>query len=132
MENTKIEVIRNYLKGMNDYDLIDFVRELNGLSGSFDPWVFYDMDELDDVFFDTTPTELLGMVQDTYSAFSTGDDYFYFDEIGNLQSCSVAEAANSIRDDILFDLANDFSKGRYIEALEYADENLYNIAIDND
>lgn len=128
----KIDEIRNYLKGMNDYDLIDLVRQVDWLSGSFGPWVFYDMDELDDVLSDRTPTELLGMVQDVYSTFSTGDDYFYFDEIGILQSCSVAEAATMIRDDILFDLANDFSKGCYMEVLEGFDEDLYNIVIDND
>ena len=132
MENMKFEKIRNYLEEMDDYDLIDLVREVNGLGGSYEPWTFYDMGELDDVFFDTSATELLGMVQDTYSTFSTCDDYFYFDEIGGLQSCSVADAANSIRDDIAFDLANDFSNGRYVEALEDFAENLYNIAIDND
>lgn len=127
----KIDKIRNYLKGMDNYDLIDLVREVNGISGSYEPWTFFGMDELDEVFFDTTPTELLGMVQDTYSTFSTCDDYFYFDEIGGLQSCSVADAADSIRDDIAFDLANDFSKGRYIEVLEAFYEDLYNIVVDN-
>lgn len=128
----KIDAIRNYLKEMDDYDLIDLVREVNGISGSYEPWTFYGMDELDDVFFDTTPTELLGMVQDTYSTFSTCDDYFYFDEIGGLQSCTVADAANSIRDDIAFDLANDFLNGYYIEDLEDFNENLYRVVVDND
>ena len=131
MEDMKLNAIRNYLNDMDDYDLIDLVREVNSLSGSYEPWTFFGMDELDNFFFDTTPTELLGMVQDTYSTFSTCDDYFYFDEIGGLQSCTVADAANSIRDDIAFDLANYFLNGCYVEALEDFNENLYNIVVDN-
>lgn len=117
MTMTKKEAIEKYLNDMSDVDLIDLVRDINSYSGEYEPWTFYSMDELDDIFYNISPTELIGMIQDVYSGFSTCDDYFYFDDIGVLQSCDVDTAADLIRTDILNDLTNDFYNGRYKDVL---------------
>lgn len=114
---TKKEAIKKYLNDMPDVDLIDLVRDINYYSNGLEPWVFYSMDELDDVFCSISPTEIIDMVQDSCGNFSICDDYFYFDECGVLNSCDVATAADLIRTDILNDLTNDFYKGRYKDVL---------------
>lgn len=127
MKMTKKGAIKKYLNDMSDVDLIDLVRGINSYNGGYELWAFYSMDELDDVFYNTSPTELIGMAQDIYSGFSTCDDYFYFDEIGVLQSCDVDTAADLIRTDILDSLTGDFYKGRYKDVLADDDFVLFDI-----
>ena len=117
MTMTKKEAIKKYLNDMTDVDLLDLVRSINSWSDEYEPWTFYSMDELDEVFCNTSPTEIIDKVQDACSDFSTCDDYFYFDECGVLQSCTTAEAADLIRTDILDDLTNGFLKGRYLDSI---------------
>jgi hypothetical protein len=124
---TKKEAIKKYLGNMDDVDLIDLVRDINSYGIDYEPWAFYSMDELDDVFCSTSPTEIIDMVQDSYGRFTTYDDYFYFDECGTLNSCDVATAADLIRTDILNDLTNDFYEGRYKDVLADDDFILFDI-----
>lgn len=114
---TKKEAIKKYLDDMPDVDLIDLIRDINSWSGEYEPWTFYSMDELDDVFYSTSPTEIIGMMQDVYSSFSICDDYFYYDSWGILSSSNEADAADSIRHDILGDLVDDFYNDAFLDAI---------------
>lgn len=127
MENTKQQEIEKYLQGMGDYDLIGLVRDINNLSGSFEPWTFYGMDEIDDYFYCSTPTEIIEAMQYADDDFSTCDDYFFFDECGCIASCDEETAADSIRTDILEDLVGDFANYHYKEVLYNGYPNLYDI-----
>ena len=127
MENTKQARIEKYLQDMDDIDLIDLVRDVNNLSGSFEPWTFYGMDELDDIFYGMSPTEIIELVQYADDNFNTCEDFFSFDECGCLNSCDVESAADLIRTDILEDLAGDFANYHYKEVLYNSYPSLYDI-----
>ena len=63
---------------------MDIVGQLNGLNGSFETYVLYNMDDFDMVMEGYTPTEV---VQRTFFGdFNPNGDYFYFNGYANLES----------------------------------------------
>ena len=63
---------------------MDIVGQLNGLNGSFETYVLYDMDDFDLVMEGYTPTEV---VQRTFFGyFNPNSDYFFFNGYANLES----------------------------------------------
>ena len=64
---------------------MDIVGQLNGLNGSFETYVLYNMDDFDMVIGEGyTPTELAQRI--FFGDFNINDDYFYFNGYGNLES----------------------------------------------
>ncbi len=65
-------------------ELKEMVFEVNNWNGSLEDYNFYDMEELDELFYDMEPSELLRMVQG--GNFNIYDDYFKGNVYGWLES----------------------------------------------
>ena len=78
----------------------DIVSQINGYDESLEELYVYSMCEFDDVIecANLSPTELIDKVQ--YGDFTTNNDYFIFDGLGNLVSYSEYEYEEMIRDNI--------------------------------
>lgn len=67
-------------------ELKEMVFEVNNWDGTLEDYNFYDMEELDELFYDMEPSELLRMVQG--GNFNIYDDYFKGNVYGWLESFS--------------------------------------------
>ena len=78
----------------------DIVSQINGYDESLEELYVYSMSEFDYVIecANLSPTELIDKVQ--YGDFTTNNDYFTFDGLGNLISYSEYEYEEMIRDSI--------------------------------
>ena len=76
-----------------DDELIDLVSEVHNYNGWLEEYVFYDMEELDELFCGVKPTELLSKLGDD---FDVNDDGF-FETMYGLESCSKCDAVTDIR-----------------------------------
>ena len=78
----------------------DIVSQINGYNESLEELYVYSMSEFDYVIecANLSPTELIDKVQ--YGDFTTNNDYFIFDGLGNLVSYSEYEYEEMIRDSI--------------------------------
>lgn len=85
-----VKKMEKYLKG-NLEEAKNIVSQINGWDESLDELYVYDMSEFDYVIecSDLSPTELIDKVQ--YGDFTTNNDYFTFDGLGNLVSYSEYE-----------------------------------------
>ena len=64
---------------------MDIVGQLNGLNGSFENYVLYNMDDFDEIIGEGyTPTELAERI--FFGDFNPNGDYFYFNGYANLES----------------------------------------------
>ena len=127
---TKKEAIKYHIEHMHDIDLIHLIGEINSYSGGYGEYVFYNMDEFNDIYCDVPPIQIADEV--TGTDFSADDDYFYYNEAGNLCSCDEMTAADMIRTDFTTDLTNDFMKGRYYEQVSDCDSDLWDIITADD
>lgn len=114
---TKKEAIKKYLNDMSDVDLINLVRDINSYSNEYEPWAFIPMDEFDSYYACASPTQIAKDVQNGGDDFSIDDDYFYYDSWGILSSSNEADAADSIRHEILDNLTNDFYRGSFLDVI---------------
>ena len=74
----------------NDMHLtMDIVGQLNGLNGSFETYVLYNMDDFDEIMEGYTPTELAQRI--FFGDFNINDDYFFFNGYANLESINEWE-----------------------------------------
>lgn len=127
MTMTKKEAIRYHIEHMDDDDLIILINGINSYSGDYDLYVFYEMNEFDELHAGMTPMEIAEAVTYAYGNFYIADDYFYYDEIGTLCSCDEATAADMIRTNCLDDLVNDFMNMRNCESIAVYDNVLLDI-----
>ena len=68
---------------------MDIVGQLNGLNGSFETYVLYNMDDFDEMMEGYTPTELAQRI--FFGDFNPNDDYFFFNGYANLESINEWE-----------------------------------------
>ena len=84
------------MKKLNGYELLELVREVNSYDGSLEEYYYYSMDELDGLFCDTKPSDLLNMVAGEFNIF---DDYFTIDVYGHLVSYCEYEVYEELEQD---------------------------------
>lgn len=66
--------------------LEEMVREVNGWDGSLEEFEYYAMEQINDLFHDVEPLEILRMAH--FGDFDWNDDYFTGNVFGNLESIS--------------------------------------------
>lgn len=84
------------MKKYNAEQLEEMVFEVNNWDGSLEDFNFYDMEELDELYADVEPTELLTMVN--AGRFSIHDDYFKGTVYGRIESFNKAEVYEMLED----------------------------------
>ena len=110
MTMTREQAIRNYVEHLTGDDLVELVQYMNTYDGSFDEFIYYDMDEFDGLMSSYKPMNISLMI--FYGNFNPNDDYFQFDAYGNLESANwgdVVAEAEGVVDDILDHLVNSYS-----------------------
>lgn len=93
--------------------LKEMVREVNSWDGSLGEFEYYEMEQINDLFHDMEPLEILRMAH--FGNFEWQDEMFKINDLGNLDSCS--------EDYFITDLI-DYSKEiveRYNELVEAGD-----------
>lgn len=92
------------LYAMHDIDLIHLISEINSYYGGYDEYVFYDMDEFNDIYCNVPPLEIVNAAVDAYGDFDIVDDFM------NMRNCEpVANCDGDLwdiitaDDDALFD-----------------------------
>lgn len=132
MTMTKKQAIKYHISAMHDIDLIHLISEINSYNGGYDEYVFYDMDEFNDIYCNVPPLEIVNAVVDAYGDFDIVDDYFYYNCAGVLCSCDEATAADLIRTNCTDDLVNDFMNMRNCEPVADCDSALWDIITADD
>ena len=88
------EIIKNWIENeATDEEVNELVAELNSWDGSFSELRYYDMEDLNDLFYGVKPTELLEKLDD---GFDVSDDGF-LDNGWKLKSCSFDDAIADMR-----------------------------------
>src|SRR5699024_2740468 len=93
--------------------LQEMLQEVNSYDGSLDSYEYWDMEQLDDLFCDTKPTEILRMAH--FGNFEWQDEMFKINGLGNLDSCSEYYFITELTDN------EDEIVGRYNELVESGD-----------
>lgn len=132
MTMTKKEAIKYHIDTMHDIDLIHLISEINSYNGGYDEYVFYDMDEFNDIYCNVPPLEIVNAVVDAYGDFDIVEDYFYYNCAGVLCSCDEATAADLIRTNCTDDLVCDFMNMRNCEPVADCDDALWDIITADD
>lgn len=132
MTMTKKEAIKYHIEHMYDIDLIRLIGEINCYYGGCDEYVFYNMDEFNDIYCNVLPLEIVNAVVDAYGDFDIADDYFYYDCAGVLCSCDEATAADLIRTNCMDSLVDDFMNMRNCEPVADCDGDLWGIITADD
>ena len=84
--------MKNKIREMLKKDMIltkDIVWQLNGLNGSFENYVLYNMEDFDEMMEGYTPTEIAQRI--FFGDFNPNNSYFYFNGYGNLESINEDE-----------------------------------------
>lgn len=132
MTMTKKQAIKYHIEHMYDIDLIHLISEINSYNGGYDEYVFYDMDEFNDIYCNVPPLEIANAVVDAAGDFDIADDYFYYDCAGVLCSCDEATAADLIRTNCMDDLVDDFMNMRNWEPVADCDGDLWDVITADD
>lgn len=132
MTMTKKQAIKYHIDNMHDIDLIHLIGEIHSYNGGYDEYVFYDMDEFNDIYAGVSPLQIAEDVTDACGDFDIVDDYFYYDCTGVLCSCDEATAADLIRTNCTDDLVSDFMNMRNCEAVADCDSVLWDIITADD
>lgn len=132
MTMTKKEAIKYHIEHMHDIDLIHLISEINSYNGGYDEYVFYNMDEFNDIYAGVSPLEIADAVVDAYGGFDIVDNYFYYNCCGRLRSCDEATAADLIRTNCMNDLIDDFTNMRNCEPVADCDNTLWDIITADD
>lgn len=83
----KEQAVKNYVENMETSELRNLVYDINSSNGELDWLVWEDMDCLDELLCERTPTEIAQMI--FYGDFRICDDYFQVDGYDNLVSCNA-------------------------------------------
>mgnify|MGYP000027178077 CR=1 FL=1 len=132
MTMTKKEAIKYHIEHMHDIDLIHLIGEIYCYYGGYDGYVFYNMDEFNDIYEGVYPLQIAADVADACGNFNIVDDYFYYNCAGVLCSCDEATAADLIRTNCTEDLTNDFMNMRNYEPVADCDNALWDIITADD
>lgn len=132
MTMTKKEAIEYHVEHMHDIDLIHLIGEIYCYYGGDDEYVFYNMDEFNDIYCDVPPLKIAEDVTDACGDFDIVDDYFYYDCCGVLCSCDEPTAADLIRTNCMDSLVDDFMNMRNCEAVADCDDALWDIITADD
>lgn len=132
MTMTKKEAIKYHISTMHDIDLIHLITEIYYYNGSYDEYVFYNMNEFNDIYCNVPPLEIVNAVVDACGDFDIVDDYFYYDCAGVLCSCDEATAADLIRTNCMDALVDDFMNMRNCEPVADCDDALWDIITADD
>lgn len=84
---------------MNKYtteQLEEMVREVNSWDGSLEEFEYYEMEQINDLFHDAEPLEILRMAH--FGNFNWNDEYFTVNAYGNLDSVSEFEFEKELKD----------------------------------
>lgn len=93
---TKLEKLHEWFEDASARDLLSLVRDIASYNGMFSYLEWEDMDELDYLLENRTPTEIIDMVAN--SEFTTCDSYFKLDEsYGTLESGEEDDVVDDIR-----------------------------------
>ena len=74
------------------------VREINAWGGRLEHLEYFDMEELDLVLEEYTPSEVANRI--FYGSFNPNDEYFRFNAYGNLESANEWDIEEEYRDNI--------------------------------
>lgn len=94
-------------------ELKEMVQEVNSYDGSLEEFEYYEMEQINDLFHDVEPLEILRMAH--FGEFSWNDDYFTGNVYGNLDSINESEFEEELTDN------EDEIVERYNELLEAGD-----------
>ena len=84
------------MQKLNGYELLEMVREVNSYDGSLDEYCYYNMDELDELFYGTKPSDILNMVVGEFNIFH---EYFIINVLGHLVSFREYEVYEELEQD---------------------------------
>ncbi len=132
MTMTKKQAIKYHIEHMSDIDLIYLISDIHSYSGGYDEYVFYNMDEFNDIYAGVSPLEIVNAVVDACGDFDIVDDYFYYDCAGVLCSCDEPTAADLIRTNCIDSLVDDFMNMRNCEPVADCDGDLWDIITADD
>lgn len=76
--------------------LQEMVQEVNSWDGSLEEFEYYAMEQINDLFHDVEPLEILRMAH--YGNFEWNDDYFTVNAYGNLESINEFEFEKELKD----------------------------------
>lgn len=76
-----------------DDEIIQLVTEVHSWNGSLEEYTFYDMEELNEIFYGVKPTEFLEKLSDDFDVKDEG----YRVTIYDLESCSKEDAVDEIK-----------------------------------
>lgn len=82
--------------------LQEMLQEVNSYDGSLDSYEYWDMEQINDLFHDAEPLEVLRMAH--FGDFNWNDDYFTVNAYGNLESINsfeFEELVEDIQDEII-------------------------------
>jgi hypothetical protein len=105
---TREEAIRNYVEQLNGKEIVELLRNMNAYDGCFENCTYYYMDEFDELLSDYTPRDLSQRI--FYGGkFNPNDEYFRFDDYGNLETANGSDIVADTRgavDDMIYNLVN--------------------------
>ena len=132
MTMTKKQAIEYHVEHMHDIDLIHLIGEIYCYYGGDDEYIFYNMDEFNDIYEGSYPLKIAVDVTNAHGNFDIDDDYFYYDCTGVLHSCDEATAADLIRTNCMDSLVDDFMNMRNCEPVADCDSDLWDIITADD
>lgn len=90
----KQEIIKNWMKNIaSDDEILDIISTVNSYDGSLETFHYYRMEELDELFCDVKPLDLLDKLAND---FDSTDELFY-DNVYGLESWSMVDAIAEIK-----------------------------------
>ena len=90
----KQEIIKNWIMNIaDDNDIISINNQVNSYNGSLESFQYYFMEELDELFCDVKPLDLLDKLAKDFD--STQE--LFRDDIYGLESCSMVDAIEDIK-----------------------------------
>ena len=91
---TKQEIIKNWIMNIADNDdNFSIINQVTSYTGNLSNFHYYFMEELDDLFCDVKPLDLLDMLA---KDFDSTQELFY-DGVYGLESCSMVDAIEEIK-----------------------------------
>lgn len=76
-----------------DVELLDLVNAINSWNGELEEFRYFDMSELDDIFYGIKPTELLSKLANDFSYDAEG----FKCTVYGIESCNMEDIADDIR-----------------------------------
>lgn len=91
--------IREYLEDSSSSTLFDLVNEIHRYNGELSHLVWEDMENFDEMCQGMEPHKIANCI--FYGEFCPNDNYFRFDDSGNLESCDYIELDDYDIDEII-------------------------------